>query len=277
MEVVNNVPETDNNQEAEKTAEDYFGYEPEIFDSIKEKLPEEDTEGEVSASTDPTELINKTLKEIKVDDKGKFIYPDEIDPTLKAAVAATKSFRDTQAAYTKSQQKLKEMEAELEVLRNQVTTNIDPTSLLTPEEKKELDQLKYQNPEKWRGVMQILENKAREQVNQNLSSTRQVAGKQAAIEQRMKILEEFNKGLDTPLTPEQLDMEVPPAWAQQVLEGKMDFVDYLEKAAKFLGSTKTIERTPAPEKTTNMNQTTGSSTPVVDKEPEGIDYSTVTF
>jgi hypothetical protein len=40
----------------------------------------------------------------------KLVFPDGIDPYLKVAVSATKSFRDTQAIFTKLRQQIRALE-----------------------------------------------------------------------------------------------------------------------------------------------------------------------
>jgi DNA repair exonuclease SbcCD ATPase subunit len=266
MEVPNEVPEQ---QQAATTADDYLGYQPELFeaDSVKEKAE--------AQGVSPQELINSTLKEIKVDDNGKFVYPDDMDPMLKAAVAATKSFRDTQASYTKSRQELKALQAELETLKQQLAKSETPTAGLSPEEQKQLEELKFTDPDAWYSKMKQLEQDAQKRVTEKLE---QVTGeaRQKTVEQlRKEALDEFNSEAENKLTMEQLQQEIPPIWLKQVEDGSMTFEDLLSKASDFIYGSKVVQQPPSVEPTTNLNQVAGGTKEV--PQDGGINYATVTF
>ncbi len=266
------VPDNSETKEVPRTAEDYMGYSPEVFESIKEKV--EETSDPKEDTPDITEVINKTLKEIQVDDKGKFIYPEGISPELKAAIAATKSFRDTQSSYTKTQQELKALQAEAEALREQVAKYETPTAGLSQEEQAELAELKYTNPDEWYKRMRALEAQATEKVEEKFKEVREKAKAKTAEEQRVEALEKFNSTVEHPLTPDELVANTPPIWQDKVIAGEMSMEDYLQKAYDFIHADKVVNTPKAPE-TTNLNSAPGG-----DKDPqleEGIDYSKITF
>jgi len=258
---------SENNEE--QTAQDYMGYDPEVFKAIEEKLPEASSEEDIN----PQELINKTLKEIKVDDKGKFIYPEDTDPVLKAAVAATKSFRDTQSSYTKSQQELKALQAEAEALKEQLAKYETPTAGLSDEEQQELETLKYTDPDAWYHKMKALEQQAVAKVDEKFKEVREQAKAKTAEEQRIEMLEQFNSQAETPLTKEQLELDVPARWISDVQEGKLDFNEFLERAYEFIHGPK-IVATPEVPKTTDLNKVSGGEKIT---NPQGIDYAHITF
>ena len=271
MEVPNEVPNDKTNQP--KTAEDYLGYDPKLFEVL------EDAKGETAPTNkEPVDVqsrVNEILKEIKVDEKGKFIYPENISPELKAAVAATKSFRDTQSSYTKTQQELKALQAEAEALREQVAKYETPTAGLSQEEQKELSELKYTNPDEWFKRMKALETSAQEKVNEKFKEVREQAKAKTVEEQRVETLEKFNEAAEKKLTKEQLDLYTPPIWQEQVKSGEMSFEDFLNKAYEFIHAEKVIKKPETPEQGTNLNnQTGGSPDPQVE---DGIDYSKITF
>ena len=64
-----------------------------------------------------------------------------------------KRFKDTQAAYTKAQQKLKETEAKAKVLEELSKPRVE----LPKEVAEELDDLKYKDPDAWRLKLAALE------------------------------------------------------------------------------------------------------------------------
>jgi len=267
------VPEEVTENKDTKTADDYLGYAPEIFGQLKEDTVDNSTEPQ-DKTEDIQEVINKTLKEIKVDDNGKFIYPDNISPELKAAIAATKSFRDTQSSYTKAQQELKMIKAEAEALKAQLQGYETPTSGLTPEEQQELSELKYRDPDAWYSKMKELEANAQARVQEKITGVAEQAKARTAEELRLEALKGFNERVETPLTPQELELGTPPLWQQKVMNGEWTMDEFLTKAYDLLHSSKTVV-SPQVEPTTNLNEASGG-----DKDPQlenGIDYSKAVF
>jgi hypothetical protein len=196
---------------------------------------------------------------------------------LKAAVASAKSFRDTQASYTRSQQKLKAMEAELQAMRQQIAQEA-PKLVLTPEEQAQLDDLKFKDPDKWYQVMKNIEEKGAAHLDEKFGKVREQVEAEQVVEERKRLLAEFNTGREKQLTPEQLELEVPGKWIQEVVEGKLPFDDFLDRAYTFIYNEKVVEPTPKPPKTTDLNAGGGSSTPQKgEKVEEGINYEQIVF
>jgi len=267
-EVVTDTPEN----ETPKTADDYLGYAPEIFEQLDNS--ESDDEQEPQQKEDIQQIINKTLKEIQVDDKGKFIYPEGISPELKAAIAATKSFRDTQSSYTKAQQELKALQAEQAALKEQLKKYETPTASLTPEQQQELDALKFTDPDAWYSKMRELEAKANSTIEEKLNEVTKQARQATAEELRLEALKEFNKSVEQPLDPQELELNTPPAWQQKVISGEWTMQEFLEKAYNFIHADKVVVN-PQVEVPTNLNSVPGG-----DKDPQletGIDYSATIF
>jgi hypothetical protein len=264
----------ENHQESTETPKDameYFGYDPEqIVDSVAESA-KEDQPNTIEAIQ---AKVNQVLKEIKVDDNGKFIYPEGLDPAIRLAVAKEKAFRDTQAEFTRSRQELKQKEAELAALREQIAKYETPEANLTPEERKELEELKYINPDEWYKRMRALEAQAKEKVKEKLDEVQKEARQKTEAEIRKEILEEFNKSRETPLTQEVLELEIPPKYHKMVANGEISYIEFLEKAAAFLDAPKRVA-TPELETTTNIH-TVPSGSIDHEKAPE-IDYSSITF
>ena len=247
-------------------AAEAFGYEVDNSTTV-ETNPTANT-------VDPQQLINDTIKTLDTDDKGKFIYPDDMDPMLKAAIQATKSFRDTQSSFTKGQQELKASNAELEALRAQLVKNEDPLAGLSQEERTALTELKYTNPDEWYKRMQALERSTATRVEEKFAEVTKEAKAKTAEEQRIIALEEFNKTAENKLTQEQLENDVPPSWIKQVVSGEISFEKFLERSSKLLYGDKTVDN-PDVDLATNLNaQTGGGKDPQVE---EGINYANVTF
>jgi len=165
-----------------ETAQDYFGYSAEDYEEAQPVA--QDAPRDVQAE------INKLVKEVTVDDNGKFVYPEGTDPVLKAAVAAEKKYRDTQTGYTKATQTNKEVEAEANALREQIANLSKGQLELTPEESAKLDDLKYTDPDAWYAEKQRLEKeqteKASEQLSELTQEAKQTAKKQTESERRVK-------------------------------------------------------------------------------------------
>jgi hypothetical protein len=249
--------EVQNSQETEvaaPTAKEYFGYDT-------EKLVENVEKAGVSKDIDPQTLVNETLKEIKVDDNGKFIYPDGIDPMLKIAVANAKSFRDTQSAYTKTKEQLKTLEAERNALKEELEKLYSPTAELSEQEKLELEELKITNPDQWYKRMRALEEASSKKIDEKLNEVTTKTKEQIIAEQRELALEEFNKTNDVKLTKENLEFDIPPRWHKQLQDGEITFEELLSKAAKFLGAPKKVKTEEAPQ-TTDLNKLGGSQAPI---------------
>jgi hypothetical protein len=254
--------ETQNPENIQETAKDYFGYD---LDKVTENVEKAVTPDD---RVDPQELVNKTLKEIKVDDNGKFVYPEGIDPMLKIAVANAKSFRDTQASYTKTRQELKALEAEKEALKSELEKLYHPTADLSEDEKLELEELKLTNPEQWYKRMRALEEVSSKKIDDKLNEAKEKTLEQLAVEERQQALEEFNQNSEVKLTQEVLDMDVPRRYHQQLRDGEITWTEFLEKAAKFIGAPAVVKGAEEVPATTNMNNVSGGQTPIAGAEQE---------
>lgn len=266
MTEVPNQPVSDIQQQP-KTAKDYLGYAPEIFEQSEA----------ATTATEPnvTEQINSILKEVKVDENGKFTYPAGISQELKAAIAATKSFRDTQSSYTKSQQEKKILNAENEALREQIARYETPTSGLTQQERAALEELKFTNPNVWFGKMRELENTAGSRVEAKLNEVTEQARTVTVQQLRRDELDEYNTNNKAQLTIDQLDNDVPIRWKQEVESGKLSFSEFLTRAATLIHGNKVVVN---PEVGTGTSLTSiagGTKDPAPTNR--GIDYAKVTF
>lgn len=254
---------------------DLMGYEGQITPE-ETKLPATSNAGDVQS------LINTAVKEVTVDENGKYVYPKDMDPMLKAAVAATKSYRDNQSGFTKSQQSNKELEAERDELRTRLANVTAGRLEITQEEKVELEGLKNTDPEAWRIRMNDIESNSKEAIQDELDSATEEVRKKASGEYELKrrytYLEEFNKGRDTQITPELLDNEIPPRITKKLAEGTLSFEEYLDEVSEYLDKGKVVGKQ-KPTKTTDLNQSSGTSeasgTP--SKEEADIDYSMTTL
>ena len=263
------------NATTEIQPEDMMGYEP----------PKEETvtpqETEATKET-PQETVNRMMKEVKLDENGKIIYPDDIDPMLKIAMATTKSYRDTQSAYTKNQQSAKELEAERDALREKLATHSQKPLELTTEQQSELDKLYVDNPQAWRAKMNMLEKQSSDAIQAELDTvTKEVtekAGAEFELARRYSYLEEFNSTRgDNQITTDILDNDIPARINNKLANSEVTFEEYLVEVSDYLGAGKVVSKE-TPAQTTDLNKANGGAVASGTTKEEGqIDYSQQSF
>lgn len=169
-----------------------------------------------------------------------------------------KRFKDTQSAYTKSQQELKAAKAKLEALEKLT----QPVVQLDEATQAQLDELKYSNPEAWRDKMNSLEAEAKLKHLSVLSEAEKIAMQQAELEQRAQILSEYNsKHPQNPITDEVIMFDVPPRITKKLENGEISFDEFLNEAHNFLYAPKKVGDGNQTLKQPNMRDFGGGTTP----------------
>lgn len=169
-----------------------------------------------------------------------------------------KRFKDTQSAYTKSQQELKAAKAKLEALEKLT----QPVVQLDEATQAQLDELKYSNPEAWRDKMNSLEAEAKLKHLSVLSEAEKLAMQQAELEQRAQILSEYNsKHPQNPITDEVIMFDVPPRITKKLENGEISFEEFLTEAHNFLYAPKKVSDGNQTLKQPNMRDFGGGTTP----------------
>jgi len=212
--------------------------------------------------------VNELVKQVTVGEDGTFQYPAGTPEHLKLAVATEKKFRDTQSGYTKSQQALKDVEAENKALREQLAKSSVPTKGLSAEEQQRLDDLKYTDPDQWFTEMRSLEEKTIENNVSQLSANQE-------LRRRENHLANINSNRAEPITPDMLDNDIPARINKKMLDGTVTFEDYISEVVEYLDGRKKIA-TVNPELTSSTNIIGGSAGSVVNGASE-IDYTKITF
>ena len=232
----------------------------------------------------PQEVMNRMMKEVKTDDEGKYIYPEDIDPLMKLAMANAKSYRDTQSGFTKSQQSLKEAEAERDALVKQLAEHSQKPLELSTEDQTELDKLYLEDPHAWRAKVNMLEQQSQDAVKEELTKVtdevKQKAGAEYELERRFAYLEEFNSTRgDNQITTEMLDNDIPPRINKKLAEGSLTFESYMAEVSNYLDAGRVVSKE-TPPNTTDLNKSNGSQSPngQTKQEEEGaISYGNQTF
>ncbi len=213
----------------------------------------------ISEATNVSEIV----KQITTDEAGNYLFPEgiQLSDELKFAATAEKRRRDTQAEFTRTQKAKIALEAENAQLKE---TLLKQTIVFSPEEVEELEDLKIENPEKWRQRLNELEAKALEDRQSKISAISTGAKTQAEqnfeVTTREQVLEEFNKLHGIRLTPELLADEVPMRISRKLGEGKISFEDYLEECLTYLTTNKAIKEEPVMGNP-NLNRVSGGKTP----------------
>ncbi len=217
------------------------------------------------------ELLSKHTTE-----DGKLALPEDIDPQLAYAVRAEKKFRDTQGAYTKSQQANKVLKTEAETLRELVSGSTQVQ--LTDSQLEELDTLKLEDPDKWRVQLNQYEAQARDQAAEQLTKVQQ----DAEIAARKGTLEAFNQfqkdnGLK-PITGEVIANEVPPRLVRQLEAGEVSFDNFLQQVATYVGTPKAFTGKEGTLNQPSLSDAAGGTHPT-DPKPEDVQatYSSAIF
>jgi len=155
-----------------------------------------------------------------------------------------KAVKDTQASYTKSRQQLKALEKENELLKSGKLK-------ISPEKQKELDDLKYSNPEKWRQELAKIEQEQQQEI--------QKAIQDATLEAKIDLF----KSNYPDVTPDMLQNDLPPRLIKKLEDADIDtFEDVAKEAYEYLKKTKVINpKNPDTMGQPNLNNVSGGSTP----------------
>jgi len=194
----------------------------------------------------------------------------------ESSIDYEKRFKDTQGAYTKSQQELKEAQAKLEALEKLTVPQIE----LDEATKAELESLKYKDPEAWRSRLNTLEIEAQNKHKETLNEAVRIANQETELEQRTRILAEFQASHpDVVINDEVIKLDVPSRITSKLERGEISFEqlltevkDYL-KAPKVIGDGNTVHQQP------NLSNLGGDDTPTSDANKKDIvkDYAEVVF
>lgn len=169
-----------------------------------------------------------------------------------------KRYKDTQAAYTKSQQELKAVKAKVDVLEKLTTPQIQ----IDAEAQKELDDLKYSDPDAWRTKMNNLELDARSKYQNLISAAEQQAAIQAEMDRRTQVLNEYNRshpGFE--ITDEVIQLDVPTRITKKLESGELSFDDFLGEVKEFLYAPKKVGTTNKTLGQPNLGNLGGGDTP----------------
>ena len=178
--------------------------------------------------------------------------------------------KDTQAAFTKSQQALKAREAELQVLKT-------AGPAITPEVAKELDDLKFKDPDAWKSRLDKIQNEHNASIAAKTKELTDQVVNQSELERRASVLAEFNAANPSlVITDEVIQYDIPPRITKELAEGKVSFEDFLVKVKEYLSTPKKV-KADGVEQQPNLSKEGGGSTPTVDSGKVTTSYEKEIF
>jgi len=181
-----------------------------------------------------------------------------VDSSTPQEIDYEKRFKDTQAAFTKSQQALREKEARLKALEKLTQPSLE----LDEATKTELDTLKYDDPDAWRKKVNQLEFEATKKYQETVNEAGRLAAQQAELDRRSQVLAEFNKSHpDIAITDDVIQYDVPPRITKKLEEGKITFETFLDNVADYLKAPKVIGSGSTPPQQPNLNKVGGDDKP----------------
>lgn len=212
---------------------------------MSEKTENTETATETPSTPTVSEQVNEILK---TQETNKLVIPEGVSEHVADVVRAEHKFRSTQAGYTKANQRLRELEAENEVLKEHVQPK------LPEEEQKRLDDLKYTDPDAWLKEMQNLKTP------DITKEAREKAAESYETERRIEVLKQFNEGRRVPITDEVILNDIPPRISNKLRNNEVSFEEFLDEVDKYLSKGKVVGN-PSTLDQTDINKLTGGDTP----------------
>lgn len=207
-----------------------------------------------------TELVNKAQD----NGNGALVLTEELlkdlPEPLAVAAKAELRYRNTQSSYTKASQRLKEISTVNEKLVEHLTEQV--TIHITPEQRRELDDLKRRDPEAWRAKLNEHESEARRILTEKLQSFEQAGKQMSELEIRAAKVAAFKETTGLEITDDVVDNQLPASYKTRLNEGKITFDEFLELAGKFLSGQVTIKGAKdTPAKDVDFKKLPGGSKP----------------
>lgn len=204
--------------------------------------------------------VNETIAATTKDSDGKLVLPEGTDEALAFAARSEIRRRDTQSAYTKSQQSNKALAAENDKLAS--SWESDAISNLSNTEQARLEELKVQDPDAWRTEIATIEEAKRTQFKEKRQAISKEASQMTELERRGLQLEQFNQdNPDVNITDDVIQNDIPPRITRKLEKGEIQFDEYLEEVKTYLSKGKKIAPGAKAPDEPNFANSRGSNTP----------------
>lgn len=205
--------------------------------------------------TQVTEVINSAKQE-----DGSWKLPDDLDPAVKYAATAELRRRDTQSALSKTK-------ADLELSQKRISSiseawEADVSKSLNERQRAELEELKNSDPEAWRNKLNDYEQQNKESARKRREEVDNKAKQETELERRTRLLEEHNAANpELALTDDVIENDIPPRFVKQLEKGEIDFEEFVNKCATFLGKGKKIASGDEAPNEPDLSKVGGSDSP----------------
>lgn len=233
-------------------------------EELKIPAATDETQEQVESKEQPIDtVVNQYVSKMTFNkEKNVWEMPDnikELPQELQFAIVAEKRRRDAQAALASATAKAKEFEVKTQKLQELLTSKVELE--LTPEQKQELDDLKFEDPEAWRRKLNQFETEARQKVLEQLNQVTEEAKKANIIAQRQIYLQQFQEANpDVIINDEVIQNDIPLRITKKLEQGEVSFEQFLTEVANYLRANKVIKTEEAPE-ITNIGKVGGSHKP----------------
>lgn len=182
----------------------------------------------------------------------------DVNQAAENQVDYEKRYKDTQGAYTKSQQELKAAQAKLNALEKLTQPKIE----LDESTKTELDELKFSDPDAWRAKLDKLEKEAKQKHVETLDLASQEALRASELERRQQVLADYNMSHpELPITEEVIKFDVPPRITTKLESGELDFDTFLVEVSNYLKTPKVVGDSNKTLNQPNLGKVGGDNTP----------------
>jgi hypothetical protein len=188
------------------------------------------------------EKVDTIVAQMEPQEDGTWKLPDTVleglDEATSYAVTQERRFRDTQGAYTKSQQETKRQKAINQGLTQHLVDNA--TTHLTKAQKADLDELKVRDPEAWREQLNVHETESKTLLKTTLDGIEQAGSNKSELEVRTEKMAAWSESTGLTLNDEVIANELPPKYLKDLEAKKITFDEFLEVSSKFLKADKVI-------------------------------------
>lgn len=222
--------------------------------------------------------VNAIVDKMITDDTGNYTLPDDVEANEDVVYAATlvKRQKDTQAAYTRSQQNLSALSAKSKKLAEKWEE--EAINNLSAKDTAKLEDLKAQDPDAYIQEIIKLKDAKKDYLKEELTKIDQETNKYSELEKRKIQLDYFNKeNPNIKITDDVLANDVPPRITKQLEEGKIDFATFLINVKSYLSKGKAIDKGETPPNVNNMKRGSTSPNKKDVAKQQAVDYNNAIF
>jgi hypothetical protein len=208
------------------------------------------------------EQVNSVASAMTQAEDGNWVIPEdlEVTPEVKFAANLEKRRRDTQAAYGKTNQRLKALEVENAELAKGWESDV--SLALTEEQEAELNELKHSDPDAWRVRLNEVEAENKSKFEETKTNIVNKAKTESELERRTRVMAEFSEANpDLVINDQVINDDVPPKYTRQLSAGEITFDEFLETVKTYLTKGRVLEGGEGAPKSPDLSKSGGSSKP----------------